>query len=307
MAMDWRPSCRIDTLPVRAAMLCTAREFFASRNVLEVQTPVLAQGTVTDAAIDSIRVGETGRYLQTSPEYHMKRLLAAGAPSIYQIGPVFREGEEGRWHNPEFTMIEWYRLGFDTTRLMAEVADLVDALIGSAAYDRIAYADLLGQRFGADIAGADSKTLVNLARDLGTGDEIGVEQALDLLLADAIGSQRGKRVFVTDFPAALAALAKVDANGLAARFELVVDGIEIANGYHELQDPGELAARMAGDARRRRDRSRPVVEADQRLLAAQRHGLPDSAGVAVGFDRLLALRLEAASIAETMAFDWQRA
>ena len=303
---QWRPSCGVDALRTRAEMLATTRRFFAQRRVLEVQTPVLGASTVTDPAIDSMRLGGTGRYLQTSPEYHMKRLIAAGAPSIYQLGPVFRAGEQGRWHNPEFVMLEWYRLGFDDHRLMDEVADLVDALLGSADYRRLTYASLIKDRFDLDVDAAGEDAWSAAASGLGLGHPASIEETLDLLLAEALSCQPG-RVFVTDFPPRLAALARLGANGAASRFELVVDGMEIANGYHELCDADELERRMADDGKRRRTAGSAEVGADQRLLAAQRHGLPDCAGVAVGFDRLVALRLGAASIAETMAFGWDGA
>ena len=307
---DWRPSSTIDALRLRAGMLRTTREFFAERGVLEVQTPTLGTATVTDPAIDSMRASGSdapGRYLQTSPEYHMKRLLAAGAPSIYQIGPVFRDGEQGRWHNPEFTMLEWYRLGFGAPRLMDEVAELVDALLGPATYERQTYADLIERRFGVDPRAADENECLEIARALGLGDDARIEAALDLLLAQAIASSRVPRLFVTDFPRRLAALARIGANGTAGRFELVVAGVEVANGYHELRDADELQARMDSDVDRRRDTGGRLVEADPRLLAAQRHGLPECAGVAVGFDRLVALRLGVADIRAAMAFDWERA
>lgn len=303
----WRPSCATETLRARADMLAAVRAFFAERDVMEVQTPMLGSHTVTDPAIDSLRTTAPDRHLQTSPEYHMKRLLAAGAPSIYQIGPAFRRGEAGRWHNPEFTLIEWYRLGFDAERLMAEVADLVDALLGSAAYQRLPYAELLRHRFGNEVAAGDQEAILAAGRDRGLQDDAGIDEAMDLLLADAIASIKARRIFVSRFPAAQAALARLDADGSAARFELVVDGLEVANGYHELADPDELAMRMDADARQRRERGLPAVVPDHALLAAQRHGLPDCAGVAVGFDRLLALKLGADAIAETMAFSWERA
>ena len=300
---DWQPSCSIEALRERAAMLAAVRRFFAQRDVLEVQTPVLGRGTVTDPAIDSVQTTD-GRYLQTSPEYHMKRLLAAGAPSIYQIGPVFRRGETGRWHNPEFTMIEWYRLDFDAERLMDEVAALVDALLGAARYQRRAYADLLRRRFGT--SGETGADAIAAANALSLDGDVDATDAMDLLLAEALANSRG-RIFVTGFPASLAALARLDADGTAARFELVVDGVEVANGYHELTNTEELAERMAADARRRRQRGLQAVTPDASLLAAQAHGLPDCAGVAVGFDRLVALKLGCDAIAETIAFDWPRA
>ena len=284
-------------------MLAAVRRFFAERDVLEVQTPVLGRCTVTEPAIDSLQTTD-GRYLQTSPEYHMKRLLAAGAPSIYQIGPVFRRGEAGRWHNPEFTMIEWYRLGFDAAQLIDEVAALVDTLLGKAPYERCAYADLLRARFGA---GCETPTgALAKAAALGLDGDVDPADAMDLLLAEALANRDG-RVFVTGFPAPLAALARLEADGTAARFELTVQGVEVANGYHELANAEELAQRMAADACHRRQRGLPAVAPDAKLLAAQTHGLPDCAGVAVGFDRLLALKLGSNALADTIAFDWPRA
>ena len=300
---DWRPSCSVEALRARATLTDVVRGFFAERDVLEVQTPVLGRHTVTDAAIDSLRSADGG-YLQTSPEYHMKRLLAAGAPSIYRIGPAFRRGEAGRWHNPEFTMVEWYRLNFDAPRLMDEVAELVDAALGEAPYRRWAYADIFEHRF--DIDHNDAQAVLQYAGRLGLPAGSALADAEDLLLDDALRALGG-RVFVTRFPAAQAALARLNEDGYAERFELVVDGLEIANGYHELTDAKQLQRRMAADAAARRRRGLATVSPDEALLAAHRHGLPDCAGVALGLDRLLALRLKASSLAETLPFDWRRA
>lgn len=284
-------------------MLAAVRSFFADRDVMEVQTPLVGRHTVTDPAIASVPLADGG-FLQTSPEHHMKRLLAAGAPSIYQIAPAFRHGEAGRWHNPEFTLIEWYRLGFDTGLLMVEVAALVDALLGPAHYERRTYTWLLQDRFGVDAA--DHGAIVEHARRLGLqGDDIG--DAADLLVADAVAAIDAERVFITAYPGDQAALARRNADGTAARFELVVRGLEIANGYDELTDAEELETRMAADVQRRSARDLPPVIPDAALLAAQQHGLPICAGVALGFDRLVALRLGAKTLAEALTFDWLRA
>lgn len=298
---DWRPSCSLATLRERAAMLRDIRAFFAERDVLEVETPLLGRYATTDPAIDSLASG--GRWLQTSPEHHMKRLLAAGAPSIFRLGAVFRAGEAGRWHNPEFTMLEWYRLGFDAAALMAEVAALVDALLGPADYGRRPWSEILASRFGS--AGADPAAAQAKARELGLATE-SADDATDLLLAEALSRLPG-RCFVTEFPAAMAALATVDADGNAERFELAVDGVEVANGYHELRDAAELARRMAADNAKRVRLGREPREPDAAFVAAHQHGLPACAGVAVGVDRLLALRLGLPTVAAAMAFDWQRA
>ena len=266
-------------------MLRTIRAFFDARGVMEVQTACLAARGSTDPAIAGIHTRD-GRVLQTSPEHQMKRLLAAGAPSIYQIGPVFRADEAGRWHNPEFTMLEWYRLDFDAPALMDEVAALTDAVLGAAAYDTRAYAGLVG---------------LSEAELITTEDD-----ELDLRVARALAALPPGRVFVTDYPARQAALARVVGN-VAKRFELVVHGVEVANGYHELADAAELRRRMTQDNAIRRQRGLPEAPLDEALLAAHEHGLPDCAGVAVGLDRLLALKLGAQSLAEVVAFPAERA
>ena len=262
-------------------MLRSIRDFLQRRDVLEVQTPVLGRYAVTDPAIECIQTRD-GRYLQPSPEYHMKRLLAAGAPSIFSIGPVFRADEAGRWHNPEFTMLEWYRIGFDADDLMRELAALIDALLGPAEYERRTFANLVAINTDA------------------TPDE-----ELDLAIADAIAGLGARRVFVTDYPARQAALARTS-NGVAARFELVIDGLEVANGYHELTDAEELGHRLARDNAVRRERNQQVVYADPALLAAHASGLPDCAGVAVGLDRLVALKLGVDALADVMPFPGDR-
>ncbi len=274
----WQPSCSLDALSARAELLRTLREFFAAREVLEVQTATLASHTVTDINIESLRVQDDS-FLQTSPEYQLKRLLAAGAPSIYQLGPVFRAGEAGRLHNPEFTLLEWYRLGFDDVMLMAEVAELVDLVLGPQPVRLLRYRELVG-------------TL--------TGDR----DVLDLACADALARLGPGRVFVTEYPAQQAALARLNSANpeVAARFELVVDGVEIANGYHELGDVAELRRRFLDDCAERTSAGLFCPELDERFLAAMEAGLPDCAGVALGVDRLLMLKMRASSLAEVMPF-----
>ena len=281
-APQWAPACAVSALVARAEMLRTIRTFFDARGVLEVQTATLAAGATTDPAIASIPTSD-GRFLQTSPEHQMKRLLAAGAPSIYQICPAYRAGEAGRWHNPEFTMLEWYRLDFDAPTLMREVAALMNLLLGKAEYAKRTYVSLVD----ADI-------------DATPDDE------LDLRIADALTALAPARVFVTDYPARQAALARVTGR-TAARFELVVDGMEVANGYHELKDAAELRRRMNQDNAVRRERGLPEMAVDEALLAAQEHGLPDCAGVAVGLDRVLALQVGAGCLADVMPFPAERA
>ncbi|MGD8418308.1 MAG: EF-P lysine aminoacylase GenX [Pseudomonadales bacterium] len=279
MTESWRPSCDLAALRARADLYATIRRFFRERDVLEVQTSLLAEHTVTEPNIHSLAVGAMG-YLQTSPEYQLKRLLAAGAPSVYQLGPVFRAGEQGRLHNPEFTLLEWYRLGFDDTALMAEVADLVALALGPGEVSTVSYAELVG--------------------------DVGEDRtAQDLAFSEATAALRG-RWFVTRYPADQAALARLCADDpeVAARFELVVDGVELANGYWELTDPEEQRRRFAADVdlRRRLGMVEPTV--DERLLGALEAGLPECSGVALGVDRLLMLALGAERISDVMPFPW---
>lgn len=275
---EWRPSASIEHLQRRAGLLAQARAFFAQRQVVEVQTPVLASHSVTEPDVQSVQVPGYG-YLQTSPEYHIKRLLAAGMPSCYQLGPAFRHGEQGRLHNPEFTMLEWYRLGFDHHQLMHEVADLVDLMLGPKPYQRLSYADLVG----------DAK---ERPRD-----------ALDLAFAEACEGLTPGRFFITDYPTDQAALARINPDGqTAARFELVIDGVEIANGYWELQDPEEHRQRFATDAEVRQQRALPRMEVDEAFLEALTRGMPACAGVAVGFDRLVMLAVGAKDLSDVLAF-----
>ena len=275
---DWRPSASIEHLKQRAELLTQARAFFAERDVIEVQTPVIAKDSVTEPDVQSIEVPGYG-YLQTSPEYQMKRLLAAGMPSCYQLGPAFRHGEKGRLHNPEFTMLEWYRLGFHHNQLMYEVADLVDALLGPNPYQRLTYEDVVCKTEGRP-------------RDV-----------LDLAFAEACERLTPGRFFITDYPADQAALARINPDGqTAARFELVIDGIEIANGYWELLDADEHRQRFKTDSEIRQQRGLPAMAVDEAFLEALEHGLPECAGVAMGFDRLVMLGGGAKALSDVTAF-----
>ena len=275
---DWRLSASIEHLKQRAQLLAQARAFFAARDVIEVQIPALAKDSVTEPDVQSIEVPGYG-YLQTSPEYQMKRLLAAGMPSCYQLGPAFRHGEQGMLHNPEFTMLEWYRLGFDHNQLMYEVADLVDVLLGPKPYQRLTYEDVVGKSKGR-------------RRD-----------ALDLAFAEACERLTPGRFFITDYPADQAALARINPDGqTAARFELVIDGIEIANGYWELLDADEHRQRFRTDHETRQQRGLPAMAVDEAFLAALEHGLPECAGVALGFDRLVMLGVGAKALSDVTAF-----
>lgn len=279
-AADWRPTCSLSALQARAELYRSIRAFFDERRVLEVHTPCLAPATVTDPHIESIAVPGWG-YLQTSPEYQLKRLLAAGVPSLYQLAPAFRADEVGRLHNPEFALLEWYRLGFDDAALMAEVAELVDGVLGPAPYHRVTYAEVVATAAAA--------------------------APIELAFAEGLSRLPAGRHFVMDYPPDQAALSRLREGGAtAARFELVVDGIELANGYHELGDVAELRRRFAADREARRKLGRAAPELDAEFLAAMAAGLPECAGVALGVDRLLMLQLGADSLAEVLAFGYRQ-
>ena len=284
---DWQPTAPAAALAARAALYRTIREFFHERGVLEVTTPVLGAHTVTDRHIDSIAV-RGGGYLQTSPEYHMKRLLAAGSGSIYQMGPVFRADESGGRHNPEFTMLEWYRVGFDDRELMAEVAELVDRVLGAASYTN---------RSCAELSAGVTDPLPDPAWSADTAADWRLDRAID---------RHPGRLFVVDYPPEHAALAQLRGT-VAARFELAIDGLEIANGYLELGDADALRARFEADLTHRRSDDRPQIEIDERFLAAMAAGMPDCAGVALGVDRLLMLALGERDIRAVLAFPGERA
>jgi len=295
-----------DRLHQRAQVLDRLRAFLAERDVLEVTTPALAAAGVTDPALHNVStdIAALGRrmYLHTSPEFAMKRLLAAGSGDIWQLARVFRDGELGRWHQPEFQLLEWYRIGFDEHALMDEVANLIHALAGHAGdgFPRltIAYAEAFTAAFDIDphrLDAAAQQRLVEQLQHRGIEVPAGLDRdgLLDLALTTVIvpAWPRDTLVFLHAYPASQAALAQLnDADPpTAARFELFVNGIELANGFRELTDANEQRQRFARDLERRQALGLEVVPIDEALLAALDSGLPECAGVAVGFDRLLAL------------------
>jgi lysyl-tRNA synthetase class 2 len=283
--------------------------------VLEVETPLIGRSTMPDLHIESmrLRVGGENRFLQTSPEAFMKRLLAAGSGSIYQIGRAFREGEEGRRHNPEFTLLEWYRVGFDHHRLMDETDELLQQVAAQPSAERRTYRRVFLDHAGLDPHAATLEELVRRCRDLGFSGEPLDERddALSFLMTQAVEPHlgRGRPTFVYDFPSSQAALARIRPGSppVAERFELYADGVELANGFHELTDAGEQRRRFAGQIEERRRRNRPPVPLDGLLLAALEHGLPDCAGVALGIDRLLLVVLGVEDLREVLTFAAERA
>ncbi|MDY7115651.1 EF-P lysine aminoacylase EpmA [Halomonas sp. SSL-5] len=323
MAVDWRPTATIETLRERARLLGEVRAFFAERGVLEVETPVLGRGGSTDVHLASLSAEATtpaGRerlWLQTSPEFAMKRLLAAGAGPIFQLARCFRDGEVGRRHNLEFTMLEWYRPGFTLDALIEESAELVRCVLGRELGDeagplrRRRYRDLFRETLDIDPFTAPLGELRRMAEEQGglAMGEAPRDDCLDLLLSFAIEPQlgRGGIDVVVDYPASQAALARrhrdpEDGEWVASRFELYLEGLELANGYDELTDATEQAARFAEDNAARRAAGLPAVDVDARLVAALEHGMPEGSGVALGIDRLIQLALGKSSVAEVMAF-----
>jgi elongation factor P--(R)-beta-lysine ligase len=312
---EFRPGASLAVLRARAALLAGCREFFAARGVLEVETPLLAQVTVTDVHLASLETRLAGRprpyYLQTSPEYAMKRLLAAGAPDIYQICKAFRDGESGALHNPEFTLLEWYRRGLDHRALMDEVEALLGRLLGerlALPAERLRYRDAFRRALGVDPLEAPLATLAALARERAGASDLGPDRDvhLDLLMGAVVGPALGRRriTFVDEYPASQAALARLlpGAPPVAARFEAYVEGLELCNGFHELADPAEQRRRFDADRALRAARGLPLPPLDERLLAALAAGLPDVAGVAVGLDRVLMLATGCRAIGEVLTF-----
>ncbi|HXQ31269.1 MAG TPA: EF-P lysine aminoacylase EpmA [Steroidobacteraceae bacterium] len=317
MTTEWRPAASLEVLRLRARLLDDVRDFFRSRGVLEVDTPVLGRATATDVHLASLATRISGRagscYLQTSPEYAMKRLLAAGSGDIYQICKVFRDGETGRQHRPEFTLIEWYRVGFDHLALMDEVEALLARLLGrclAAPAERLTYGAAFERVLGLDPFAAPLALLVGVAAERLGADPaaLGSERdaVLDLLMGALVGPALGRDriTFVHAYPASQAALARLlpDDPAVAARFEAYVGGIELCNGFHELADAAEQRRRFDRDRAQRAALGLPDVPIDERLLAALAAGLPDSAGVAVGFDRIVMLAAGLADIREAVSF-----
>ncbi|MFC7301166.1 EF-P lysine aminoacylase EpmA [Cognatiluteimonas weifangensis] len=323
---DWRPTATVEALRLRAALYARIRGFFAERDVLEVETPVLSVAGNTEPNIAPFALEFSGRtdgaprtrWLRTSPEYPLKRLLAAGVGDCYELGRVFRDGEAGGRHNPEFTMLEWYRIGWDHRRLAEETAALVRmalALVGRAApLEQVSYRDLYRDRLGLDpfLAGEDA---LRAALGAVAVDPRGLtrDDWLDLLLTHRLqpGFDPARMLAVYDWPASQCALARLrrgaDGIAVAERFELYLGPLELANGYHELRDPDEQRARFERDLDVRHGRGAPLPPVDERLLAALATGLPACAGVALGIERLLMAMLGSERIADVLAFAFERA
>lgn len=312
---DWRPTVAAGLLKARATLLNDVRGFFGALGVMEVETPLLSGAGNSDPQIQSIRTGDGG-YLRTSPEFALKRLLAAGSGDVFELGKVFRGGESGHAHNPEFTMLEWYRTGFNYHDLMSEVAALVlhcsHGRFDDWQVKRLSYRDLFDNYVGLDPFTADVRILSTVAGDHGvTGIELERCQWLDLLMSLVIQPALPEQqlTFVFDYPADQAALARVrqDTPPVAERFELYLGRTELANGYQELTDAAEQQRRFNADNETRNRRGQESYPVDEHLITALEHGLPECAGVALGVDRLLMALCGAHDISEVIAFPASRA
>ncbi|MES2218910.1 MAG: elongation factor P--(R)-beta-lysine ligase [Pseudomonadota bacterium] len=320
--IEWQPTAALAKLRERAAIIADIRAFFAERGVLEVDTPLMSHATVTDPHVVGIPAifktyasnQEKICYLQTSPEYAMKRLLAVGSGSIYQICKAFRQGEVGKLHNPEFTMLEWYRVGFDHHALMDEMDQLLQRVLTVAPAERVSYGELFQMHLGFDPHAATVASLAAYAKENNVPfeSELTVRDAwLDLLWTHCIEPKVGleRPLFLFDYPVSQAALAKIRDGEppLASRFEVYFKGIELANGFHELQDAAEQQRRFENDLAFRKLHGLPALPIDERFLAALTHGLPDCAGVALGLDRLIMLALGSQKLSEVLSFEFSQA
>ncbi len=288
-------------LKERAYLLGEVRSFFFSKDVLEVETPILSRVGVCDPHLQNLitQINDKQYYLQTSPEFAMKRLLCSGSGSIYQISKAFRDDEQGRLHNPEFTMIEWYRTGFDYFQLMDEVEELVSKLIGVKGFQRITYQDVFQKTVGIDPTFATHDQLENIAGNI--KGQTTKNDLLDLIMGTKVLPALDGAWFIYDYPADQAAMAKI-CGDVAERFELIINGVELANGYTELTDPNEQKERFNNENKQRELMGMETMQVDQHLLKAMSEGMPECAGVALGFDRLLMLIMNKNSLSEVMPF-----
>ena len=319
--IQWKPSASLANLHQRADIIRKIRQFFERRNFLEVETPLLASAAICDPNLHSFSTQfmaphqQAGSlyYLQTSPEFHMKRLLAAGSGPIFQITKAFRNGEQGRKHQPEFTMLEWYRPGFNDHHLMDEISELLINVFGFKKAERICYADIFKKTLKIDPLEASNEDLRACTVINGIGEVVGLDINdrdgwLDILMTHCIEPTLGKTapIFIYDYPASQAALARIKPNNskVAERFELYINGLELANGFHELTDATLQRIRFEEELLQRAKMGLTSVPIDHYLLTALEAGLPPCAGVAVGLDRLCMIAMNAKSIQDVVSFSW---
>lgn len=318
----WKPSARLDVLRARAHLLARIREFFAAAGVMEVETPIASRAATTDPLLQSLQTNWSGAdplgqrlYLQTSPELPMKRLLVAGSGPIYQICKVFRNGERGRLHHPEFSLLEWYRPDLGYRALMGEVAELARHALNrpELPVERLSYRELFRDRLGLDPLTAEPGELRRASQDIPGSPDLDLDRDgwLDLLLTHRMeaGLGRGRLTFVYDYPPSQASLARIrhDAVPVAERFELYLEGLELANGFQELTDPNEQRRRFAADLDRRASAGMERPQIDLEFLSALDAGMTEAAGVALGLDRLLMVATGNTHIDDVLAFPVERA
>lgn len=327
--MDWQPSASARTLEMRANMLYQIREFFRNKNVLEVETPIMSHAATTDPAIESFScdsVYKTGPlYLQTSPEFAMKRLLSAGFTHIYQIVKAFRAGEAGRWHNPEFTMLEWYRTGWQFQQLVEECIELIQTVSTEGrsikAVNRYSYQQLFERQIGLNPHVASQHDLVEIIKNNSVQVSFDLNSAskdlcLELILTHLIepSFDSDELLVIYDYPASQAALARLrqindgqQSYSVAERFEIYWGVTELANGFQELTDAKEQQQRFIQENKIRQQNNLPEYPYDQHLIAALQAGMPECTGVALGIDRLFACLTGTDDIRQLISFDFARA
>jgi lysyl-tRNA synthetase class 2 len=316
MTTTWQPSASISNLRKRALIINQIRNFFSQRSYLEVETPCMGHYGITDVYLSNITATFKGKraYLQTSPEYHMKRLLAADSGPIFQLARVFRDDELGRWHNPEFTLLEWYQLDIDHLTLLNEVSDLLQLILNcppvliktyQAAFLEICAID----PFNTTIHTLQVELVKYKLDKVLSQDEQDIDQYLFLIMSHVIEPALAKipqPIAIIDFPSTQAALAQIK-NDVAQRFEVYYQGVELANGFHELTDALTQEDRFKEDNLRRSKLGIPCVAIDPLFTAALKQGVPSCSGVALGLDRLLTLALSEDSLEKVLAFAWSRA
>jgi lysyl-tRNA synthetase class 2 len=319
MSQSFQPTCDVQALKARAKMYQRIRQFFAERDVLEVETPVLSQAAVTDVHLASVPAlrhvngQQHTHYLQTSPEFAMKRLLASGSGAIFQICKVFRDDEHGRKHNSEFTMLEWYRPAFSLTDLMHETSALLNVCLAERFSDLrpmvLSYKHAFQDRLDINPLQATLQQLKDTARRVGLNLDLGDDRLayMDLLFSHMVEPSLGfdTPVFLTDFPPEMASLAKVktddDGEQVAARFEVYIEGLELANAYDELVDAEVLRQRFMADNAERAAQGLTVMPIDEHLLAALPH-MPECSGIALGIDRLLMIAQNKLKLEQVITF-----
>lgn len=316
-SVNWQPSAPMSNLLKRASMLADVRRFFADRGVLEVETPAMSQTTLADVYQFPFQLEYQGcddcesqkLYLVTNPEYHMKRLLAAGSGPIFQLGRSFRNKDADSRHNPEFTILEWYRPCFDMYRLMNEVDDLLQQILDSEPAESLSYQQAFLRHLDIDPLSADKAVLAELVEAKGLTDQLEGEERdclLHVLFQREVVPNLGqeKPVFVYHFPANQAELAQISSEDhrVAERFQVFYHAMELADGFHELSDIEELRKRLEQENIKRAARNLPTYPIDERLMAAVAAGMPDCSGVALGVERLLMVAVNAEDISEVMAF-----